>query len=274
MGNEIAEVDLFHACRILFGPGQDSPDFLKCVQRSGVKRAYRQRALETHPDRAAGYGSVKGSDQFVAVHRAYMLLSSFLSSREKDSCFSVEKESATRRDHPAEQYAWRVYASGRTRKKNGPSGRTSAAEPGARKPGPNATPWDIDSLYSGEMPSRPLMFGHFLYYSGRASWRTIVQALIWQRLQRPRFGEIGRRFGWLSEDDVTSLVSRRGTGIPIGQAAVQGGLLNTAQLNLIVSRQKYLQRKFGEYFLEKQLFSSEALAQLISRNKEHNAVFS
>jgi len=68
--------DLLNACRILFGPAvQLSIDFLRDLEPSKLKSAYRKRAFETHPDRANLVGKSEGE---------YFIELGGLSSREMD----------------------------------------------------------------------------------------------------------------------------------------------------------------------------------------------
>ncbi|MHB1014448.1 MAG: molecular chaperone DnaJ, partial [Desulfurivibrionaceae bacterium] len=113
--------------------------------------------------------------------------------------------------------------------------------------------------------------GHFLYYSGLINWRTIIQALIWQRTERPRLGEIGQRFGLLNEADVVHILRNRPILQPFGQTAMDLGLLSQPQLQMLVAHQKRLQKKFGEFFLEKQILEPSELRTLLQQYQEHNA---
>jgi len=50
-------LEVFDACGLLFGPEVDiSLDFLKYLEPSGLRSAYRKKALETHSDRAKSLG--------------------------------------------------------------------------------------------------------------------------------------------------------------------------------------------------------------------------
>jgi len=131
--------------------------------------------------------------------------------------------------------------------------------------------WDTESLYQGALPNRRLLLGHFLYYSGLINWRTIIQALIWQRSERPRLGEIGQRFGLLNEAEVLHIIRNRPILQPFGQTALELGLLSQPQLQMLVAHQKRLQKKFGEFFLEKQILAPEELRALLQQYQEHNA---
>ena len=81
MLSAITKADLFNAYNVLFGSySRISMDFLRYLQRSVLKEAYRQRALETHPDRSKVLGESKTemSERFIQVTLAYEKLCSAL----------------------------------------------------------------------------------------------------------------------------------------------------------------------------------------------------
>ncbi len=253
MAMVLAEHELFNACRVLFGAELNiTRDFLEYLQFSGLKTAYRKRALETHPDRVAILGGDdderRHSDLFRQVQSAYENLSSYLDAREKGVIIVPGAARAeSRRNHGFSRPA---RAAGNTTSARG---------------------WDIDNLFQGTLPERELRLGHFLYYSGYISWRQIIQALIWQRTQRPRLGEIGRRFGWLDDQDILTVLRSRRTPAPFGRAAIDLGLLTERQVQTLIWRQKSLQRKIGEFFLEEKILAFEELVALIRDQQLHNA---
>ena len=56
----IAKVDLFNACKVLFGPyNKISMDFLRYLEPSLLKAVYRKKALETHLDRSRHFEELK-----------------------------------------------------------------------------------------------------------------------------------------------------------------------------------------------------------------------
>ncbi len=277
-----AEKELFRSCEIIFGPELTiSREFLDYLQLSGIKSAYRKRAMETHPDRAGLENDRvqrQRHDLFHAVQEAYENLTTFLDAKEKGYCLpppprqAPPRTQSTRPTPPRPQQA-----------------RPSQAAPGPR-PQPKAGTqtkagfentssqssvfWNTESLYQGPLPNRRLLLGHFLYYSGLINWRTIIQALIWQRTERPRLGEIGQRFGLLNEADVVQILRNRPTLQPFGQTAMDLGLLSQPQLQMLVAHQKRLQKKFGEFFLEKRLLEPNELRDLLQQYQEHNASIS
>lgn len=81
MGETITADRLLDACRLLFGTEvEPSLDFLKYLQESGIKSAYRKKARETHPDRASILNcDVKYlENQFKLVNDAYRYLLSYV----------------------------------------------------------------------------------------------------------------------------------------------------------------------------------------------------
>jgi hypothetical protein len=280
-----AEKELFRSCEIIFGPELSiSREFLDYLQLSGIKSAYRKRAMETHPDRAGLENDRvqrQRHDLFHSVQEAYENLITFLDAKEKGYCLpppARQGQSRTQPPRPAPVKPQRPQPAKASRPTAGPRPQTRAGaqtqagfQNSASQP---STFWDTESLYQGSLPNRRLLLGHFLYYSGLINWRTIIQALIWQRTERPRLGEIGQRFGLLNEADVVQILRNRPTLQPFGQTAMDMGLLSQPQLQMLVAHQKRLQKKFGEFFLEKRILEAGELRALLQQYQEHNASIS
>lgn len=239
------DTKLLKACQILFGPGVDvSRDFLFYIQPSGIKSAYRKRALMTHPDRLlhlAEEARQRVADRFIETTWAYRKLLEFIS----------------RRDRRARLY---VTATNRTR----PKMRPMHPEPrGARRPRGN--------YHRGPMPSRHLPLGQFLFYAGEISWESLIKAIVWQRNQRPRMGDIAKKWGWLREPEIIYALKRRKLGEPIGEALVRHKLLSGAQLEVLVRTQRRMQKPFGDYFLLNGHLTRNQLNSLLRKLALHNA---
>ena len=305
-----AEQELFRACEIIFGPGLNvSREFLEYLQLSGIKTAYRKRAMETHPDRMASQGEIfaaQGHDLFQVVQEAYENLTNYLDARDRGyrlpqqarSPFSqpapprrqpprprpkAQPKRRAQNNHARQQQHWQSRSQQQAhQKRNTGFGQQQKSQTqtdgfGQRHEKKStiftqaSSFWDIEKLYQGPMPNRRLMLGHFLYYSGIINWRTIIQALIWQRMERPRLGELGHRFGMLSEEEILHILQNRPPMKPFGETALDMGLLTEPQLKMLVFHQKRLQKKFGEFFVEKKILQPEELRMLLNKYQQHNA---
>ena len=279
-----AEHELHKACRVLFGSDiQVSNSFLEYLQLSGVKSAYRKRALETHPDKIItlqGSPISKSADLFMAVQQAYESLICYMNARQKGYSFQPSQREMRQRssDVHVRRPAPRPNADTTARAKNQQwQSKSSYTKPHDRpKPSPsqasssNKTVHRSASMYQGPIPSRKLLFGHYLYYSGVTTWPTIIKALIWQRTKRPRIGEIGCRFGWLSNADILTILQGRSLRDSFGKSAIELGFLTEQQLQLIIFQQKKLQKKFGDFFVAHNLLSPVQLNQLVRQFRSHN----
>jgi hypothetical protein len=127
-----------------------------------------------------------------------------------------------------------------------------------------------DTHYNGPIPDRELLFGHYLYYSGLVNWQTIAKALVWQRTRRPRIGELGCNYGWLSNKDILHILKSRALTDAFGKSAVLQGFLTPNQLRLLLFQQKRLQKKFGDYFIANNLLSESQVNLLVQQFRNHN----
>ncbi len=312
MSAVVAEKELYRSCQIIFGSDLDiSREFLEYIQWSGIKSAYRKRAMETHPDRVATLGEHaqrRHADLFKQIQDAYENLVTYIKAREKGyrlpstnpaSIFrsptstsrpwqkstsrpwtnyrNTRKQSTTQHSRPRpgsnfnNAQRTRNYSSASTNSSQQSRFRANSTASGGHSPPPQKT---VERLYTGPMPKRKLMMGHYLYYSGKITWRMIVQALVWQRAQRPRLGEIGRRLGMLNEEEIKRILKIRTVFQPFGESAVKLGLLTDMQLRTLLSYQQRLQKKFGQYFVEKGIVPPAEFEELLKSFRRHNAIAS
>lgn len=284
MSAVIAEHELFDSCRVLFGAELNvTRGFLEYLQRPGIKSAYRKKALATHPDILASQGDeakANSADLFRMVQQAYENLSTYLDARENG--FRFPRPVAVRPQPKA--------APPKPQARPAPRPQTSAwsgADPANRQAnkaqasnfaGQNGRPrsaWQTSQAWSAPvLPARKLLFGHYLYYAGVTNWQTIVKALVWQRTGRPRLGEIGRRFGWLTEQDILFVLKNRKLSQSFGASAVALGLLTANQLRLLLFQQNKLQKKFGDYFVQHNILSPIQINELASQFNRHNTLCS
>jgi hypothetical protein len=272
------EQQLVRSCEILFGSHlKISREFLEYLQLSGLKGAYRKRAMETHPDamiRGDLQSATGSNDKFHRVQKAYEQLSCYLKIKENRPLQNRFRQPPNEAPPPPSS----------ARQKNGTEwspGKHFHQNPYFRPTvGPssfsNRTRWapeysPTENLYCGPLPQRRLLFGHFLYYSGLANWRTITRILTWQRTERPRLGELGCRFGMLCQDDVSCILQGKVPFQTFGQTARNFGILNDYQIRVLLFHQQRLQKKFGTILLEKGLIYPGELQELLYEFEQHNA---
>lgn len=235
------EEKLLQACAVLFGPDLAiSSPFLDYIQLAGVKSAYRDRAKETHPDVINNRSfPAMGSADFLQVRESYEELCHYLQQRQS---FSPPSASAS-----------------------GPQEGTTNSAACYRRYGHHHEQKDFSAL-----PARRLMFGEFLVHSGLCEWRDVFQALTWQRQGRPRLGEIGCNFGWISKEDIRTVFQHLQTGIRFGETAVRIGLLSAQQLERLLRHQTIRQQRIGQFFLQKEFLSSRQLQDALWHCSKHN----
>lgn len=226
------------ACRVLFGPQlATAPGFLASLDPVTIKHGYRKRALEVHPDRAraAGRNQLAMTELFKDVQLAYRMLAGYVATRGRQPAQPVVRKRAT------------------------PTPRESPA------------PACLDGFWPGSVPRRRLRLGEYLYYSQRISWIALIDAIVWQNRQRPRFGQLATRLGHLSTDLVHRVLGARRPGEKIGDAAMRLDLLTLLQRDLILRAQAGSQRRFGQGLVETGVLQPAELSEILQRLRRHNA---
>ncbi len=252
---EVSRQELFKACESLFGTDVDvSVEFLRYLKPDGVKSAYRRKAMETHPDRAAVVA--RGHDdlemRFKEISVAYQLLLDFLARPWKYSL--DEKGVLYERKQPPR--------SERTARPTGFAPRPACHK---KAPRPAAEPF-----YAGRMPSRRLLLGQYLYYGGEITLTTLIKAIVWQRLQRPSVGAIAMSWGWLAGADVLDILRGRRYGEKFGECACRLGRLSNYQVSRLLDKQKKVQPLIGKYFVDQKLVSATTIFRRMVDMKMHN----
>lgn len=238
-----SETAVFNACRILFGKEVNlSREFLSYLQQSGAKTAFRNQAKTHHPDAHASSSTHirrQQAERFREIRQAYDLITEFLD----------------KRHHPRQKAPTR-----------GPSqtashwGSSPSYQRKQQKPHPMPT----------KIPSIPLEFGMFTYYQGQVTYQQLIEALVWQRRQRPTLGVIAQKWGWLSEAKVAQILGHRGHTVRFGKKAIEAGYLKPHQVEALLQYQRSLQTRIGHYFVEKGLLTEEEAEQISQSLKNHN----
>jgi hypothetical protein len=114
--------------------------------------------------------------------------------------------------------------------------------------------------------------GLYLYYRGAVTYKQLMEALIWQRKQRPTLGKIARRWGWLNPEEVLRIL--RGSELGrFGDRAIKMDLLTPFQVNTLLYFQRVNQQRLGNFFVEQKILSSGQMERLVQQLEEHNRRF-
>jgi len=241
--------ELLAACHEIFGLAFD-PSFLGHLEESGLRSAWRLKALQTHPDRTVDkLAKQRRTQSFIEARRAYVLLRDYLQRRGNP----LEPAAAWTRHPPPPAPAPR------------PPHRPRPHRSTARRRG--------DPCAAPHLPRRRLRIGEYLYHSRAISFSSLIQAILWQRRQRDRFCEIVRRWGYLSDSGVELLLSRRHPHEQVGATARRLRLLTTFQVRTVLVFQQSRQEPLGRFFIQRGLLTPAALALLLRRFESHNATF-
>jgi hypothetical protein len=250
--------DLYRACAVLFGTDADvSGDLLKCLKAPRLKRAYRKRAFETHPDRAAALAesSLSLEKRFREVNLAYNQLNTFLEyprrySNSGNMALRAHDYESARRRQRSYEYDQRRAGSGAHR---------------SRYQGV------MEHLWQGWLPKKQLLLGRFLYYSGIISMKSLIEAIVWQKSKRPMVGNIAVLWDWLDQSDVLSIISLRRRGEKFCECALRCGYISSNQLTILLARQRMLQPLIGSFFVDrKKIITSHEMERIVEQFHMHN----
>ncbi len=265
----VALPEVVQACRVLFGP-QTHVDgkFLAQLNAVALRRLFRRRAMEVHPDRAAVLGREPGrlAEDFKSIEAAYRILCLHLAGQTDVPC-ETETEVTPRCPRPAPRRP-------RARRRSTPSAPRSSVRAAPRRatsPRARKKPAVRDHFWYGPMPTRTLRLGEFIYYSGRISWRELIQALVWQAQQRPKFGQAAMELGYLDPQLISQAMRCRRPGEKIGEAAVRLEILTALQRQVVLHNQSKSHRRIGDYFLDSGRLTPSELEQYARGMRAHNA---
>ncbi len=237
----ISKTKLINNCCLLFDSKiTNYVFFVKSLTSLELKAAYKKKAFDTHPDRACVLGKNRETmdKHFKKITTAYESLNSIVQGKVK----YVVKDNA-----PKKRKA-RFTNRYKHMKKKGSS----------------------DYFYKGDMPNRKLLIGQFLFCSRLISWHTLMEALQWQRKQRPIIGKIALDWGILSSDEIQRILSERSYKDKFGEYALRNGFITHFQLLAIMGRQKMLQSPIGKYFIQERILGYLEMRKMIKRQKDHN----
>lgn len=286
--------ELFDACTVLFGPDVEiSLDFLSYLRPSGIKAAFRQKARETHPDRAKILGKNEDmmNELFKEVTLAYEKLSSAFGKDGKCTIIPEEKRTsgyrASRSDkkRSAHSHSTHTYSSGASRKNAKNTGynaktngfrhqytyRNKYKSNNQKNNGGSARSGFSDHFYRGAyLPKRELLLGQFLYYSGLVSWRNLIESVTWQRMNRPTIGQLAADWNLLNPDEIRRILMLRNFGEKFGECAIRMKYVNSHTIQALLWKQRRVQQPIGEFFVINHILKPEQIDEMVKKLKLHN----
>ncbi len=240
---QVTEAEVFRACRTLFGPEPNlNQEFLAYLQPAGVRSAYRRKAKVIHPDRfAVSSSSIQARQHrlFQDLNQAHQTVQTYLKQRRSMPQASTARAHSAARSAPPRQHQ----------------------EPPQWRPQKTL------------LPARPLQFGLFLYYLKLVPFNALIAAIVWQRQQRPMIGEIARRWGWLNDREIRTILQNRRGIARFGERAEQLGILSSRQVRTLLYFQRSKQQQLGRYFVEEGFFDEATLQDLLQQLAEHNRTY-
>lgn len=208
-----------------------------------LKKTYRKKIFQNHPDRAV----VLGVDR------------SILDERSKEITFAYDMllryVEAKRR--PARRHAGR-----------------GNVRTGAKKGGPRVKKTIDEALFSSmnkyQMPPATISLIHYLYYLDVIDFKTVVEALTWQKNERPYLGKLAREMKFLNDSDTALIVKNRRKKELFGSCAIRLGLLRSDQVSLLMVEQDARTPRIETYLLRHAILNERELAFVMAKLDEHN----
>ena len=264
--------ELFEACATIFGPDVNvSLEFLEYLQPIGIKTAYRKRALETHPDRAKALGSFARdlNREFIDVRQAYEKLLLFVETNNENVVGAASFNGFQPQQEPSYQSSEESSFTSSYQNARQHKGKQKRTPHDPKFTGKKQKSHP-DHFYTGSFPDGNLMIGQFLYYSGLISWRTLIDAICWQRRQRPQIGQIATAWGLISSYDVRRILTIRNLNEKFGECALRYRYISNFELLALIGKQRKLQRPLGEYFITSGILTAADLINMANKQQLHN----
>ncbi|WP_459893767.1 hypothetical protein, partial [Desulfothermus okinawensis] len=120
------------------------------------------------------------------------------------------------------------------------------------------------------IPKRKLKFAEFLYYNHVISWKDYIRAIIWQKTQRDKIGEIAVRWNYIEKNQLYFILENKKSDSLTGQLMIQYGYISPFQLKVILYQQKKQQPKIGKFFLKNKILSTKELRYYLFQHRLHN----
>lgn len=248
--------DLQKACQILFNTDiRLATDFLPKLDETVLKHAYRKKAFETHPDRSKALGKNEAQmiQKFKEVTIAYEILKPVVEGEQKVHIVNIN----TKKPKPS------PYTNREKKPKDPPTSTRHQHFNREHRKG--------NHFYKGPVPHFDnLPLSKFLYYSGKIPWKTYIDSIMWEKKQRPLFGEIAFKWKFLTNEDIRTINENKIYPEKFGEFAVRKGYLSSFQQMAVLGRQRILEPSPGQFFVTHGYFDQEEINEFINSAKTYN----
>ncbi|MBK6686570.1 MAG: hypothetical protein IPG45_19025 [Deltaproteobacteria bacterium] len=234
---------LYEAYALLFG---NKPKRALVLDEASLSAAFSAKVRETHPERAKQLGRTRLelSQNFEGVEKAYRFLLEVLG--EQSSVMITEPISDLIPDSetpppflPPDRVA-KIRAA------------TIAAGTGLLD---TPAPMTVESLMPPVIQANRVKLGRFLLSKGRITLQQLIDAVLWQRAQRPAVGKIALSWKVLERKQVYEVLMEKRHDQLFCSVAVDKGYMTPFQRLAILGKQRQLQQPIGRYFVEKGILS-------------------
>lgn len=247
MNSKINEKELIDSIKILFPQlGQSDATSPGKVTLGTVKSAFKALALRNHPDRSKIIGTDEKilNEKFMRINEAYKKLCIHIESGAMDIVNNYTKKDL----RPEKTYPFE--------NKCAPDQKKRYYEQFA------------GSIY---LPEKEILLGQFLMYAGLISLNSLVEAVFWQRKQRPSFGMIATDWKILTPFKIADILKNKKINEKFGDCAIRLKYITPFQQRAILCKQMRFHKKIGEYFVRKGTISAEKVNELHDLQKIHNS---
>ncbi len=273
--------DLVNAYKILFvKSSRVHLGTIQNLQVATLRSTYKKLALQNHPDRSQYIGKNQKilETKFKQISNAYAVLDSFVAGT---TSLQYKPETKKRQSEPGTSTTnfRKKPKNKKNKKRNSFSFKHQKVknsfqkkqerknkEPDKQKPATHVR------RSSHKLPLMEFLLGHYLFYEGHISLKNLIDALQWQRKQRPSFGEIAVNWNIFSKNDVVDILKKRKQGELFGECAHRLKYINAFQYNAILAKQHNQQKPIGKFFVEQGILTEHEIEALHKKLLTHNTL--
>jgi len=269
----VTRTDLLNAYRILFSKStRVHLSNIQKLHKNTLRDAYKKLALENHPDRARILGqSQKNLEiQFKKISNAYFILNGYMDGKtlilettspppSADSTTKSKKNFKGRYKGNTRKRK-KTFSSKKRKKETSDSGTKGGTE--KEKSEQNKKTFRQNNSAFMRLPQTELLLGQYLYYCGHITLQSLLEALQWQRKQRPSFGQIALNWQIITNAEIATILKEKNYRELFGECAFRLGYINHFQYRAILAKQFNRQLPIGRYFIENNILKEDILEKL------------